>query len=277
MRKRKKGIQAEEYHETENFEDLDQLTFDEYDDSTDFSEDIDEYDDAMDFDEDIAEYKTLDNSDEENEDFLDDEELDTLEEKPQRKGKEKTKLTKILNIIFYVLIILMLMVTIDIVAVSRYNHGPYFAIKTAAYKDGGTKVYYGLGYKVIKYNQLQGRRDTELGTWSMPYNTEPTEISALDLAIEYKNTPVKTYEKFQKKFLRVTGDFISYNKNKLTFGYTDPDGAYTLNIVCKMSEDSTKKEFTKNQKVTIIGTVNNYEPSTEKSPNTLYITDCFTE
>ena len=169
------------------------------------------------------------------------------------------------------------MVTIDIISVSRYNRGPYFAIKAAALKDGGTKVYYGLGYKVIKYNQLQGRRDTEIGTWLMPYNVEPTEISALDLAIEYKNNPVATYEKFNKKFLRITGDFISYDKNKLTFGYTDPDGAYTLNIVCKMSKDSEKKEFSQEQKVTIIGTVSNYKQSAEKSPNTLYINDCFAE
>ena len=51
---------------------------------------------------------------------------------------QKTKLTKFLNIIFYTLIILMIMVTIDIISVSRYNRGPYFAIKTAALKDGGT-------------------------------------------------------------------------------------------------------------------------------------------
>ena len=50
-----------------------------------------------------------------------------------------------------------------------------------------------------------------------------------------------------------------------------------LNIVCKMSKDSEKKEFSQEQKVTIIGTVSNYKQSAEKSPNTLYINDCFAE
>jgi|GEM_PF-537042 len=264
-----KAIKADEYHENKQLEDLEEITYEDYDESMDL-ENIDEYEIIEDDDSSYNESSYDDNTDIDN---LDDYELTN---KKSHKY-QKTKLTKILNIIFYTLIILMIMVTVDIISVSRYNRGPYFAIKTATLKDGGTKVYYGLGYKVIKYNQLQGRRDTEIGTWSMPYNVEPTEISALDLAIEYKNNPVETYQKYNKKFLRVTGDFISYNKNKLIFGYTDPDGAYTLNIVCKMSEDSTKKEFTENQKVTIIGSVSNYEPSTEKNPNTLYITDCFAE
>lgn len=264
-----KAIKADEYHENKQLEDLEEITYEDYDESMDL-DNIDEYEIIEDDDNSYDEPSYDDNTDNDN---LDDYELTN---KKSHKYK-KTKLTKILNIIFYTLIILMIMVTVDIISVSRYNRGPYFAIKTATLKDGGTKVYYGLGYKVIKYNQLQGRRDTEIGTWSMPYNVEPTEISALDLAIEYKNNPVETYQKYNKKFLRVTGDFISYDKNKLTFGYTDPDGAYTLNIVCKMSKDSETKEFSKDQKVTIIGSVSNYKQSTEKSPNTLYINDCFAE
>ena len=40
-------------------------------------------------------------------------------------------------------------------------------IRTSIYKDGGTKEYYGLGYKVIKYNQIEGRRDTQIGLWNL--------------------------------------------------------------------------------------------------------------
>ena len=43
----------------------------------------------------------------------------------------------------------MVMVTVDVVGVSRYNKGPFFAIKTKTYNDGGTKEYYGIGYKAI--------------------------------------------------------------------------------------------------------------------------------
>jgi hypothetical protein len=36
---------------------------------------------------------------------------------------------------------------------------PIFAIRTNLYKDGGTSIYLGFGYKVIDYNQLDGRKD----------------------------------------------------------------------------------------------------------------------
>lgn len=42
---------------------------------------------------------------------------------------------------------------------SQKDKPPKFALQTAIYKDGGTKVYTGLGYNVIDYNQLEGRKD----------------------------------------------------------------------------------------------------------------------
>ena len=173
----------------------------------------------------------------------------------------------------------MIMVTIDVISVSRYNSGPFFAIKTAHYKDGGTKVYTGLGYKVIKYNQIQGRRDTVIGSWALKYSVEPTEVDSIDLAIEYKTDTLKTYEKYNTKFLRISGTYQSYNKkNKtLTFGYIDPDGSYTLNIVCKMAKDTTIKEYEKDDSITVIGTAYDFKQKDKKNPNTLYINNCFAE
>lgn len=40
-----------------------------------------------------------------------------------------------------------------------FNISPIFSVRTAIYKDGGTRDYVGLGYKVINYNQLDGRTD----------------------------------------------------------------------------------------------------------------------
>lgn len=57
-----------------------------------------------------------------------------------------------------ILIIPILMYSIDYSLVSIQKR-PIFVIKTAMYKDGGTKLYQGLGYKVIDYNQLEGRQD----------------------------------------------------------------------------------------------------------------------
>ncbi|MBT2682269.1 hypothetical protein [Bacillus sp. ISL-37] len=42
---------------------------------------------------------------------------------------------------------------------TKEDRPPNFSIQADTYKDGGTKVYLGLGYKVIDYNQLDGRKD----------------------------------------------------------------------------------------------------------------------
>ena len=196
--------------------------------------------------------------------------------------KEKTKsskIIKILNIVFVVLIILMIMITVDIVSVAKYDKGPYFAFKTKTYKDGGTKVYYGLGYKVIKYNQVQGRRDKAIGFWTMPYNTEPLNTSALDLAIEFTETPSKSYTRYYKKFIRISSSLTSIDNSKktLSIGYTDEGGKYTLNIVCTMADKKIPSSLETGKAITIIGTVKNFELKTKTKPNTLYINDCFAE
>lgn len=57
-----------------------------------------------------------------------------------------------------IILIPILMFSVDYVLVSVQMR-PLFVIKTAMYKDGGTALYQGLGYKVIDYNQLDGRQD----------------------------------------------------------------------------------------------------------------------
>lgn len=257
---RKKKIKMEDYEDYEDYDKIDQESL---------LKNIEEYKEVLYEDE-----QSLD-SNEEN-DFDEDFEDDSQDKKHKKYSK---KINKIINIIFYVLIILMIMATIDVISVSRYNSGPFFAIKTAHYKDGGTKVYTGLGYKVIKYNQIQGRRDTVIGSWALKYSVEPTEVDSIDLAIEYKTDTLKTYEKYNAKFLRISGTYQNYNKkNKtLTFGYTDPDGSYTLNIVCKMAKDATIKEYEKDDSITAIGTAYDFKQKDKKNPNTLYINNCFAE
>lgn len=39
---------------------------------------------------------------------------------------------------------------------------PKFAIKGSVYKDGGTTVYNGLGYRITDYNQMDGRNDIQI-------------------------------------------------------------------------------------------------------------------
>ena len=125
---------------------------------------------------------------------------------------------KVLNFFLILVMAGAFLVVFDVVMVTKFNVGPIFAIKVKTYNDGGTKEFYGLGYKVIKYHQEQGRRDTEIGFWTMPYSVEPIEISALDLAIEFRNDPEKTANKYAGQFMRITGRIYKIKDNEFTIG-----------------------------------------------------------
>jgi hypothetical protein len=55
---------------------------------------------------------------------------------------------------------------------SKEDHPPNFSLLKDVYKDGGTKVYTGIGYKVIDYNQLDGRKDVVF----IPFYVDAWEI-----------------------------------------------------------------------------------------------------
>ena len=199
----------------------------------------------------------------------------------EKQPKNRRKLYKrIINIVFVILMLSMIMISVDVISVARYDKGPFFAVKTKTYKDGGTKEYYGLGYKVIKYNQIQGRRDIEIGLWNLPYNTEPTNLKDLDLAIEFTNNPKETYEKYYKEFVRIESTLYEIDKenNKLKIGYQDEGKKYTLDIICKMADKETNiSELKEKEKITIIGTITKFTQKDSKNPNNLYINNCFAE
>jgi len=192
--------------------------------------------------------------------------------------EEKEPISKVIsNIIFIIIIALGIVIAIDVICVTKYDKGPYFAIRTKTYDDGGTEEFYGLGYKVIKYHQEQGRRDTKLGFWTMPYSVEPTEISALDLAIEFRNNPEKTANKYAGQFMRVTGRIYKIKDNELILRYKDPDDAYTLKIKCPMAEKTDLSDLKEDMEITVLGTIDNFTLATEKTSNSANMSNCFTE
>lgn len=192
--------------------------------------------------------------------------------------EEKEPISKVIsNIIFIIIIALGIVIAIDVICVTKYDKGPYFAIRTKTYDDGGTEEFYGLGYKVIKYHQEQGRRDTKLGFWTMPYSVEPTEISAIDLAIEFRNDPEKTANKYAGQFMRVTGRIYKIKDNELILRYKDPDDAYTLKIKCPMAEKTDLSDLKEDMEITVLGTIDNFTLATEKTSNSANMSNCFTE
>lgn len=191
--------------------------------------------------------------------------------------KENSTSKKIVNVIFILIIALGIMIAADIVCVAKYNKGPYFAIRTNTYNDGGTEVFYGLGYKVIKYHQKQGRRDTQIGFWNMKYQTTPTDINAIDLAIEFRNNPKKTANKLAKKFVRLTGEIYKIKDKELILQYKDPTDAYTLRIKCKMADEEDFSNLQEKMEITVIGTIENFTIATKTTPNKVNMSNCFAE
>lgn len=57
------------------------------------------------------------------------------------------------------------------------NKRPIFAVRTAIYKDGGSKEYMGLGYKVIVFNILCGYKEVKFGSWQMNINDFNQEVT----------------------------------------------------------------------------------------------------
>ena len=194
--------------------------------------------------------------------------------------RKKNRLKKISNIIFIILFVIILLAIIDIICVSKFEKGPFFAIPVHTYDDGGTKEYYGLGYKVIKYNQVQGRRDLDIGTWGLTYNVDPIYINLLDLAIEFNDDEATSYAKYYKQLLIVTGTLrdIDTSNNRIVLAYEDEGEKYSLDVVCDMETDKDSlNTLESNYEISAMGTMTGYSAKTDNSVTTIYLDNCFAE
>ena len=187
---------------------------------------------------------------------------------------------RIINIVFSIIIVIIAMIVTDYVRVTKFEYTPLFAVKTLELKDGGTTEYMGLGYKVIDYNQIQGRRDIEMGLWNMKRNSSPIDLSDVDLAIEFTTDEVVAYKKYYKEFVRIKSTLVEKNEkdNIITLRYTDEDGKYTLDTICKLVPEQTNiSAFEKDKEITIIGTISKYVGATKKKNKQIYIKNCMAE
>ena len=213
------------------------------------------------------------------EEIIETEEVEYIDNKEINNKKSKTSFyKKIINISFTVIMAILIMIAVDVISVGRYNKGPFFAIETKEYSDGGTKEYIGLGYKVIDYNQTGGRQDKEIGSLSLKYNVEYTEVKDIDLAIEFTADEETAYKKYYKKYLRVESklESMDFDNNSITFGYIDEGGKYTLKMACNMaSETEELVNIDVEEKVYVRGTVTSYEFETDKTSGKLILSDCF--
>lgn len=188
------------------------------------------------------------------------------------------KIMRVFNIFFVIAIIIILIIGIDVICVSKYNVGPFFAIKTTTYKDGGTTEHYGLGYKVIKYKELFGRQDTEVGFWNLKYDTTPIYLEDIDIAIAFQNNPEETADTYYKEYVSISSQVkeLDTKNNRMILEYNDPDGKYTLDIVCDMNDKLDENTpYKKGDKLSVKGTVYKFTIKEKESSNSIYLMNCF--
>lgn len=187
--------------------------------------------------------------------------MQTEEKKQEGISVEQEKKIKMIStIVMIIILVIGFLVTTDILLVSKKDIGPFLAINTKTYNDGGTKEYYGLGYKVIKYNQKVGRRDTVIGSWTIKYNTNPETYTIRELAYSIINDN----NNHVGEFIRLTGIISSKNtkNNTVTLKFTDDiEGKYDLTVKAELLSKNIK-ELNKNAPISLIGIITDYDNKT---------------
>ena len=190
MRKKKKDLEAYE-NEMINISNKEKEILESY------NEEFVEYNEKVNYEDEEFDYKEEVIKEEITKETENVEEIKYVNEKEEnietKEPKKKSKYSALINLVFTIVISILAMIAIDVVSVARYNSGPFFAIPIKEYDDGGTKEYLGFGYRVIDYNQIQGRKDKEIGTLGLKYNIEPINLQDIDLAIEFVDNEEETY------------------------------------------------------------------------------------
>lgn len=74
----------------------------------------------------------------------------------------------ILVILGIIIISFLIIIGIDYTMI-KGNKKPIFSKSTGGYDDGGTVEYKGFGYKIIKYNKINGSKKIAVGPWFLKY------------------------------------------------------------------------------------------------------------
>lgn len=80
---------------------------------------------------------------------------------------KKKKIMIFINAIILFIIMIIFFISIDLYQLKNEKE-PIFAINTISYRDGGSKEYMGLGYKIIKYHNDM-KNYFKIGTWFLKY------------------------------------------------------------------------------------------------------------
>ena len=190
---------------------------------------------------------------------------------------QEKKIKKISTIVMIVVFVLGGLIALDIILVTKANVGPFLAIRTKVYDDGGTEEFYGIGYKVIKYHQEEGRQDTVLGSWGLKYSVTPITISCEDLAFELRNNS-SAYQNYQGQYMQIRGEIfrIDEDESLIVLQYLDiAGGEYSLDVEFSMDESVDLSDYEEGDSITLVGTVYDYQGKSDDRNRTIYLENGF--
>ena len=142
---------------------------------------------------------------------------------------------KVLLIILGVIIILgLIFFAVDYNRIQKQEK-PIFCIKNAIINDGGgTEEYFGLGYKVIDFNMLNGYDEMKIGSWFMKSEDFENEFNDY---ISNTKVIVKGYDNISN--ITITGEdalIIKQILNEFTYDGELCDGIYSYEITINDEE-----------------------------------------
>lgn len=190
---------------------------------------------------------------------------------------EEKKLKKKFTIIMIVALVLGTLIFIDILIANYTSVGPFLAVKVKTHNDGGTKEYYGLGYKVIKYRVKDGRNVTVVGSWTLKYDPTSKASTVEELGISFRNNTKEALKNSYKQFFIVTGkiDSIDNTNKKIVLIYEDKDGGnYTTKAEFYLKNTSKLKKYKKGDTVIVSGTFIKYTPKNGSVARTITFNNC---
>ena len=197
-----------------------------------------------------------------------------LENKTSKKGKNKKEKVKkekkikkfsLKKILLFLFLILLFLIAIDIVSVTKFDKGPFFAIPNKKINNGNEE-YYGLGYKVTKYSKKIGKKQRKIEFWwnliKLPkLSQKKIQIKDRNLLKEILKDEKKTYNKYKNKTLKIDSKLseIDPENHQIIAKHKDEDKKTDLLIICKMNnKDQNKLNKLKAEKdIKITGNIKN--------------------
>lgn len=187
---------------------------------------------------------------------------------------EEDRLGKI-QILCIVLLAIGIAIATDVICLTKLEKGPYFAIRTETKEDGGTEIFYGLGYKVIKYHQTEGRNDTVLGFWTLEYSTNPKTTTVEELANQMTANEKEMMKEWNKEYIKITGNIYQVEEDKVILRYNEESSVNTLRIECQMDEILNLNTWKKGDQITLLGTIDTFTQQTFTTESTVYMKNCY--